>query len=727
MQAIFCSYSILLLEFVNIKAKVFLAKNIDLYYFLIFAIKISKTYFMKKFIELEKIKRKQFSRILSLLIAALLQLGMMTAAVADFINGGFEDPYAPSGTVTSDPINGWRLTGYTFNGSTATTFPTSISGISLTPGISPGGITDIYDASNPSNPSDYFLLGATPTPTLVLPGRGLQSASINFRSGHAPLAVAGNSPDKDPVLKNLGWRLNPKQATSVSQQITIQPSNIDPIDNKVHIRFIAAPVLENPAHTVNVQPFFAVQLNNLTTGRAGNKPLFFQWNYANQPSVPWKSLSTSAGTNFGSNSSYQYTDWQSFDISPGNAFIRVGDTVEIVVIASGCSFGGHEGHVYLDDVQTIVPSTLWITATGPASASPGSTVTYTYQYTNGGNAPVNNVTVVANLPQGTPPLNGSGELTPVTSAQNTTYVSNTNPTTGSCSGTAPVTCNVGTLQPGQTGTFTVTFSAPGNWVTTPDSTNTSGPVNNGNYPISGDGIAPLLGPLVQTKLLPPSALSNLVANTSGMPTSIVPGTPYTGSFTCTNASNLSATADAPAASCDITNLPPGLAVSQCTISPSGVVWTQPADIPANQTVTCDVTGTPTTSGTFTATVTTDASNNSNSTTNQADATLIVGGSNDASNRVPIPATLNGSRVLNSAIICCGRPVLLKNLPGPGKTTYKVTARTGDAKCAIRRSKSQTYLRMYGRKGSCTVVGTKNGITTLPLTVNTPPLRVRKKQ
>jgi uncharacterized repeat protein (TIGR01451 family) len=671
----------------------------------------NKKYFMDKADQSRK--TQIISNILLLLITFLLQLCLINVAKADFTNGGFEEPYSPSGTVTTDTITGWTLKGYTFNGSTSTALATSISSINLSTATTPGGITDIYDASNISHPDDYFLFGATPTPTLLLPRTDLQTASINIRSGHAPLAVSGNNG------KPVGWTQIVRQATSVSQQITIQASDFDPIDNKVHVRFVAAPVLENPTHSINQQPFFAIQLNNITTGRIGANPLFFQWNFASQPGTPWKGLTACQVSQVGCNTSYQYTDWQSFDMSPGNAFIHVGDTIEIVVMASGCSLGGHDGHVYLDDVHTALPSSLWVSATGPASTAPGSTVTYTYTYINNGSTTVSNVQVVAALPQGTPPLNGSGGLTPVTSAQNTTYVSNTNPTTGSCSGTGPVTCSIGTLQPGQTGTFTLTVAIPNTWVTTPDTTNTSGPVNNGNYPISGTSVPALLGPLVQTTLLAPSALSNLVANTSGMPATAVAGIPYTGSFTCANASNLSATADAPDASCDITNLPLGLTVSQCTITPSGVVWTQPASIPANQTVTCDVTGTPTTTGNFIATVTTNAANNSNSTGNTANAPIAV--SSTSSNGIPITATLNGKRVLNSAIACCGRPVILHNLAGPGRTKFKITARTGNVRCVIRRSKSKTYLKVNGRRGSCTVVGTKNGITTLPLTVSTPSL------
>ena len=610
---------------------------------------------MEQVIGLKQLKRIQFARsILSLLITSLLQLSLMNAAKADFTNGGFEDTYTPAGT-THDLITGWTLAGYTFNGNASNAPPTSISGINLsTPPTIPGGISDIIAAVSPSQLDDYFLDGATPAPTLLLPGTGLQSALINLRFIHAPLAVAGTQ-----SKPGSGWTKIGKQATSISQQITIQPSDIDPTDNKVHIRFIAAPVLENPLHSVSQQPFFAIQLNNITTGRIGANPLFFQWNFASQSGTPWKGLTACKVGLVGCNTSYQYTEWQSFDMSPGNAFIHVGDTIEVVVVASGCSLGGHEGHVYVDDMHTTIPSSLWVNATGPASTTPGSNVTYTYTYTNNGNVAVNNVTVVANLPQGTPPLNGSGELTAVTLAQNTTYVSNTNPPTGSCSGTGPITCSIGTLQPGQSGTFAVTVAIPGSWVTTADTTHTSGPVNNGNYPISGDSVATLLGPLVQTTLVAPSALSNLTANTSGMPTIAIAGTAYTGSFTCAN----SGAGGAPTASCDITNLPAGLAVSQCTITPSGLVWTQPADIPANQTVTCDVSGTPSTTGSFTATVTTDSSNNANSTTNHADAIITVSAADMvATSSLPTTATVgiaytgsftcsNNSAVIATSVSC----------------------------------------------------------------------------
>lgn len=89
--------------------------------------------------------------------------------------------------------------------------------------------------------------------------------------------------------------------------------------------------------------------------------------------------------------------------------------------------------------------------------------------------------------------------------------------------------------------------------------------------------------------------------------------------------------------------------------------------------------------------------------------------------VEIPATVNGTPILNPAVVCCGRPVILGPLPVPGlgPTVYTVTSQTGNVQCHIGQSQSQTYLKMYGTKGSCTIIGTKNGIVSNPLQIIAP--------
>lgn len=86
--------------------------------------------------------------------------------------------------------------------------------------------------------------------------------------------------------------------------------------------------------------------------------------------------------------------------------------------------------------------------------------------------------------------------------------------------------------------------------------------------------------------------------------------------------------------------------------------------------------------------------------------------------VDIPATVNGSPILNPAVVCCGRPVLLGPLPvaGSGPTIYNVVNRTGNVVCQIGQTQYQTYLKMYGKNGSCTIIGSKDGIVSNPLTV-----------
>ncbi|KTD35429.1 hypothetical protein Lmor_0876 [Legionella moravica] len=89
--------------------------------------------------------------------------------------------------------------------------------------------------------------------------------------------------------------------------------------------------------------------------------------------------------------------------------------------------------------------------------------------------------------------------------------------------------------------------------------------------------------------------------------------------------------------------------------------------------------------------------------------------------VDIPATVNGSPILNPAVVCCGRPVILGPLPvpGAGPTTYSIINQTGNVTCHIGQTTSQTYLKMNGKNGSCTIIGTKDGIVSNPLKVIAP--------
>ena len=139
------------------------------------------------------------------------------------------------------------------------------------------------------------------------------------------------------------------------------------------------------AHFQEEQPFFAVELRKIdpVTGNpvavsgapsSSTGQLFFQFNFSDQPGTTWGNV-TGTDTH-----KYAYSNFQSYDIAPGNAKLAVGDTIELEVVAAGCSKGGHEGHIYVDNFSLKPPASLWVSATGPASVSnaSGTTITYTY-------------------------------------------------------------------------------------------------------------------------------------------------------------------------------------------------------------------------------------------------------------------------------------------------------------------------------------------------------------
>src|SRR5262249_3985832 len=144
-----------------------------------------------------------------------------------------------------------------------------------------------------------------------------------------------------------------RNVNSLAQTMTVAAGDVDSVDGLVHVRFVVAPVLENPAHTASQQPYYFVQLTNLTR----NTILYNDYNASAQPGVPWKI-----------SNGFYYTDWQLVDIAPGSASLAVGDQVKLEVIGSGCSLGGHFGQVYVDGAGTTVPGPF-VSATGPAAAN----------------------------------------------------------------------------------------------------------------------------------------------------------------------------------------------------------------------------------------------------------------------------------------------------------------------------------------------------------------------
>jgi uncharacterized repeat protein (TIGR01451 family) len=351
------------------------------------------------------------------------------ARSAAFANGGFE-----TGALDSEPAAPWVVASYLNPGITvaASGFQTKAS---LNLGVGGGNQTFIVGGATNSQIDPAVGAGGS----LRFPRYGVQSTYVNSRTG------------------------NNRNANGLSQKHTIGMGDIDPTDMKVHLRFTAAPVVENPNHQANQQPYYYVELRNVTKGTI----LYSDFNLSNQPGVPWK---TGIGQTL-------YTDWQLVDIAPGAGAVA-GDEVELEIIAAGCSLGGHYGRVYVDGFGAVIPG-LFVSGTGPAQVNAGDDITYNVAYKNGSAAPATNTVINFTTPPGT------------------TFKSYTPPAGATC--TTPAV--------GATGTIKCTFAAPiaagagGSFMVmlNVDAT-TTGTIVEGNYDIGSTEESPLLGNQIKTRV-----------------------------------------------------------------------------------------------------------------------------------------------------------------------------------------------------------------------------------
>ena len=125
--------------------------------------------------------------------------------------------------------------------------------------------------------------------------------------------------------------------------------DVDPADGKVHIRFVFAPVLENANHSPAQQPYYFIQLTNVTRANIlytnfGSAP-----DAGSGPPPPWKSITAAIS---GADTEVDYMDWQPVDIAAGTPAINVGDRIKLLLIASGCQPGGHAGYVLVDGLAS---------------------------------------------------------------------------------------------------------------------------------------------------------------------------------------------------------------------------------------------------------------------------------------------------------------------------------------------------------------------------------------
>jgi MYXO-CTERM domain-containing protein len=356
---------------------------------------------------------------------------VVTVRAAAFINGDLE-----ADAINATPPTGWTISSF-INPSITDLRPNPQTLASLN--LATGGYlaTHVVGGATESQPDPDLGLGAS----LRFPKYGLRSAVVNYQSAANP----GN-------LQNVN---------QLTQTMITTNSDVDSSDNKVHVRFAIAPVLFSGGHPYNQQPYYYVELDNLTKGTT----LYRDFNASAQAGVPWKTD--------GANTQVFYTDWSLVDIAPGNSGLAVGDQVKLVVIAGGCSAGGHFGRVYVDGIGSAIPG-IYTSATGPASANTGSNITYVVSYKNGGTATAAATVLSTVIPTGT-----TFQATSLPSA---------------CSGvtvgaTGTLSCSLGALAAGSSGSFTITVN-----ITGPAGT----PITNGNYSIRATGVTALLGPKVLT-------------------------------------------------------------------------------------------------------------------------------------------------------------------------------------------------------------------------------------
>jgi hypothetical protein len=349
---------------------------------------------------------------------------------AVFTNGGFE-----MGAATMPPPAPWVVQTW-LNPAITVQTPQTLAGLNLAAG---GVAKTILVASAAGQDSQVDPdLGAAAS--LRWPRYGAQSALVN----------------QEGLNKNVN---------SLTQTMTVGAGDVDPSDGLVHVRFAVAPVLQNPVHLPDEQPYYFVQVTDVTTSTV----LYSDFNLSGA-GIAWKKINAGLATEI------DYTDWQLVDVSSGSSKIAMGDMVGLEIIGAGCSLGGHFGEIYVDGIGPTIPG-ISVEGAGPAQANPGATITYTFTYKNGAAAGETGAVVTIATPTNT-----------TFQAIGATGLTCTTPAVGAA---GTLTCTIGTLAAGASGTFTVTVNVLAA---------ATGTIVESTYQIQSNQETPLDGPAVRTLL-----------------------------------------------------------------------------------------------------------------------------------------------------------------------------------------------------------------------------------
>jgi hypothetical protein len=446
----------------------------------------------------------------AILIAVAASVLVITVASALFTNGNFE---------TGD-WTGWTKSTFINNGLSQAhgTGGTDLSAIVGGPSAVPLSIADPNSGGN-----------------LLYPAYGHFSARVN-----SELSYTGG-----------GYARN---ANTITQTSTVTNADVDATDSLVHVRFVYSAVMVEPVynpHTSDQKPYIYVVVKNASNA---DDVLYEFYSYVGEPGKNWQQGPAFAGGQAGDN--WQYLDWVFVDIASSVAHpVSIGDNITVEVTAAGCSLGGHPGYAYVDEFNSTIPAPI-ISASGPATTTPGATYTYTITYK--AILAATNAVIHVNIP-----------------AQTTFHAGSLSDS--ACSEAAGViTCNYASLPAGTTDSFTFDVDV---------SSSASGVIHLDTYNIQADSTVLNSGPTVDTTIEAPPA--NLGITASGAAT-LKPGDQYIYTFDYTT--------DATVNNTQVTFTLP---THTTYVSDSGSFCSSAAG-----TVTCDL-GTISSNGSFTVTTLVD--------------------------------------------------------------------------------------------------------------------------
>jgi uncharacterized repeat protein (TIGR01451 family) len=147
------------------------------------------------------------------------------------------------------------------------------------------------------------------------------------------------------------------------------------------------------------------------------------------------------------------------------------------------------------------------------------------------------------------------------------------------------------------------------------------------------------------------ASPDMAVNISGLPVGGADNATYSGTYTCTNIGGATATAGT---SCAISGLPTGVTMTGCTLNSSA--WNAGDSVPVGGVVTCNVSGTNPTAGTYSVIGSTGATGDNNTSNNTATQSVtIANGSNPvadmAANIANMPATATAGTSYAGSYTC----------------------------------------------------------------------------